>query len=319
MSVPGEASVFSRFALKFIEVMAAGIATAFSGYIVAHLGGYLGTPAPTAVPMPAAIESSAPTSGVSAPMPAVSRPAQPVPAAAADAKPQRPTAQQDASKPAEPPARASANAASTASRKAAAETGATETKPRETTEVKSRDVASKPNTFDSLEARVRAALARGEAGRDKASPADASSSPSPRYQAPVQADIRPAPRNLEPPPRGADAPTGTIASAPRAADLAPPPPGTALAPPPAPLAPPPVVDIKSLPVAPVSIVPPGGAEPQQPQVNPQDSARASAQGDSQTPKVDLFAAFKKLPSLFRDDKPLPDDQAPRPPMPVNGE
>jgi hypothetical protein len=58
MSVADKVSYFSRFTVKFVEMVAAGIATAVSGYLVAHLGGYLFASAPT----PAAIQV-APSAG----------------------------------------------------------------------------------------------------------------------------------------------------------------------------------------------------------------------------------------------------------------
>ena len=48
--VPEKPSYFSRFALKFAEILGAGIATAVSGYLVAHLGGYLSWPSKPSVP-----------------------------------------------------------------------------------------------------------------------------------------------------------------------------------------------------------------------------------------------------------------------------
>jgi hypothetical protein len=46
MSVSTEVSYFSRFLVKFIEIIAAGLATAVSGYLIAHLSGALPSPAP---------------------------------------------------------------------------------------------------------------------------------------------------------------------------------------------------------------------------------------------------------------------------------
>ena len=47
----GENSCFSRFLVKFIEVSAAGLATAISAYALAHLGGLLSSsPTPTSAP-----------------------------------------------------------------------------------------------------------------------------------------------------------------------------------------------------------------------------------------------------------------------------
>ena len=39
MSVPDDHSYFPRFLLKFVEIIAAGLATAASGYLIAHLSG----------------------------------------------------------------------------------------------------------------------------------------------------------------------------------------------------------------------------------------------------------------------------------------
>jgi hypothetical protein len=46
MSAPDNTSYFSRFFLKFIEIIAAGLATAASGYLIAHLSGALSSPTP---------------------------------------------------------------------------------------------------------------------------------------------------------------------------------------------------------------------------------------------------------------------------------
>ena len=55
----GEVSYLSRFFVKFVEVIAAGVATAISAYLLAHFGGLLPAPAPvTAVQVgPTASES----------------------------------------------------------------------------------------------------------------------------------------------------------------------------------------------------------------------------------------------------------------------
>jgi hypothetical protein len=58
MSVSAEVSYFSRFWVKFIEIIAAGLATAVSGYLIAHLSGALSSPAPT----PAAAVNQVPPS-----------------------------------------------------------------------------------------------------------------------------------------------------------------------------------------------------------------------------------------------------------------
>jgi hypothetical protein len=42
----GENSYFSRFFVKFVEVGAAGLASAICAYLLAHFGGLLPAPAP---------------------------------------------------------------------------------------------------------------------------------------------------------------------------------------------------------------------------------------------------------------------------------
>ena len=44
-----EVSYFSRFTVKFVEIVAAGMATAVSGYLIAHLGGFWSSPTPAPV------------------------------------------------------------------------------------------------------------------------------------------------------------------------------------------------------------------------------------------------------------------------------
>ena len=59
--VPDKPSYVSRFALKFAEILGAGLATALSGYLVAHLGGYL--PWPNKAPAPTAAVEALPSGG----------------------------------------------------------------------------------------------------------------------------------------------------------------------------------------------------------------------------------------------------------------
>jgi hypothetical protein len=56
MSPPREVSVFSRFVVKFVEIIAAGLATAVSGYLIVHLSGVLSPPVP--VPARAVIDDT---------------------------------------------------------------------------------------------------------------------------------------------------------------------------------------------------------------------------------------------------------------------
>ena len=48
MPAPESGSYFSRFFLKFVEIIAAGLATAVSAYLIAHLIGALSSPGPAA-------------------------------------------------------------------------------------------------------------------------------------------------------------------------------------------------------------------------------------------------------------------------------
>jgi hypothetical protein len=52
----GDASVLSRFMVKFVEIIAAGLATAVSGYLIAHLSGVLSSPA--SLPTQAVIQAA---------------------------------------------------------------------------------------------------------------------------------------------------------------------------------------------------------------------------------------------------------------------
>jgi hypothetical protein len=43
---------------------------------------------------------------------------------------------------------------------------------------------------------------------------------------------------------------------------------------------------------------------------------APEEASSQNEAPDLVSAIRKLPEILRNDKPVPADEAPRPPMPV---
>jgi hypothetical protein len=289
--VADEASYLSRFTLKFAEIMAAGIATAVSGYLIAHLGGFLSTTAPA--PTPAAVE-------VAPRVVAVPKAETVSPPAAADAGALRATPAHEAAPQAAAPARTTANAAAAPARKR--DTSAAEAKPREkeAVEAKPREkeaAESKARDKDdkeSVEARVRAALANVDAS--KPAPAE---TPAP----PRQAAIPPAPAAATAQPLPAEAPltTGAIAPAPRAAEASPQPAPQAPAEP-NPLA---AVEIKSRPVA---EVPPAAAAPD-------GAQQASAQEDPKEEKG-LLATIKKIPSLLRPASGATTSEPPRPPLPV---
>jgi hypothetical protein len=88
----GEVSYFSRFFAKFVEIIAAGLASAISAYLLAHFGGILlSSPTPASAPV-APIASEV----------AESRPAQPTPpaVAAATVSERRPSPRKDTDAPA---------------------------------------------------------------------------------------------------------------------------------------------------------------------------------------------------------------------------
>ena len=253
-------SYFSRFFVKFVEIIAAGLATAVGGYLIAYLGGHLSAP----LPAPAAVQVAPSASGLSR-----SVPAQSAPPVSADTNEQRLAPQQDANAPAAQPARKTVNAAKPVV-------------PRKHMKTDTGAAESKPNDEESVEARVRAALANVDANRP--APPDVPLHP---------ADVQPAPAAVGPPPLPVDSPssTGTVAVSPRAADLQPQPA------PQAPVQPAPLtaVEIKSRPVTDVNALP----APQPAPPAPEDKG--------------FFATLKRIPDMLRPDPP---GEAPRPPMPV---
>jgi hypothetical protein len=293
-SVPSEGSFLSRFTLKFLEVLTAGFATAVSGFLIAHFSGYFAVPAPApAVMEPAAIQDvQSGTQGAILVDPAAPAPATPPAASLINVAP------------------AAVNAAPAAAlhqSTPADELPSSEAKPHDAAETKQRD-ATKRASAQSFEARVRAALAKVGASYP-------ASGDVPRRAALSPTDS--APRSPAAEPRPFDTPTGSIAGGPRPTDSAPrlapgePPPDAAAAPASqAPtiqntgaqnstvqLAPPEAVEIKSEPVA--------GVDTNQP-----------AQADADSPGADQDGTFAAITKRLRSDKPVPEDQAPRPPMPV---
>jgi hypothetical protein len=97
MSVSDDPSYLSRFLLKFVEITAAGLATAVSGYLIAHLTGAFSSPAPA--PATAVIRGTPDASTQS------NRLAQPIPPISADVSERRVAHQQDVNTPpiAQPP------------------------------------------------------------------------------------------------------------------------------------------------------------------------------------------------------------------------
>src|SRR6476659_6977632 len=224
----GENSYFSRFFVKFVEVSAAGLATAISAYLLAHFGGLLSSsPTPASAPAQTAVQVGPTASEVAGSL----RPQPTPPAAAAAVNKQSPAPQQDTDAPIAQPAR-----------KAAKDANALP--PRKHTKTDTSEAEKEARAQKSAEALARAALANVDANRP--APSDAPIEPG-------LADTRSAPVDIQP--RQADVP-------PRQADVgAPPPiiavpssaPGVEAAPHSLDIQSPPVA--QSSPVAPVDIQP----------------------------------------------------------------
>jgi hypothetical protein len=190
MSVPDNVSYFSRFLVKFVEIIAAGLATAASGYLIAHLSGVWSSPPParaTAV-FPAPNESI--LSGLPAPPAQSAQPTAPVTApisADINQKALAPAPEPNAARPAQTsqPARPAASKAAPAAKH-------NENAAKETT----RDQ-------DSLAAQVRAALANANANRSESPPDSAPHGGAPHeplaQPRPLSDPIKPAAVSAAPP------------------------------------------------------------------------------------------------------------------------
>ena len=134
----GDVSVLSRFMVKFVEIIAAGLATAASGYLIAHLSGALSSSvSPPAQAVIQAAPNASPPAQSSSPIPG-------------DVGEQHTAAKQEAASPVQQPARP-VNPAKIAL-------------PRKHTETATSAVESKRDQ-ESLAARVRDALANVDASR----------------------------------------------------------------------------------------------------------------------------------------------------------
>src|SRR6516225_906638 len=87
MSMSGDVSYFSRFFGKFLEILAAGLASAICAYLLAHFGGLLSSPTPASAPTSEAVQVGPTASGVAG---------QPTPPIAAAVGDEHPAIQRDA-------------------------------------------------------------------------------------------------------------------------------------------------------------------------------------------------------------------------------
>jgi len=276
--VADKPSFVSRFAVKFVEMLAAGVATAVSGYFVAHLSGYWTSPAP----QPAAVQVAPMTGTVPkalSGLPSVQPPAAP---AASDAgTPEQPAPT--------PPVQTTGSANPAPVARKHAEPAAADNKLRDAAEAKRATAESKARDKerdkDSVEAQVRAALAKVDASQPPPAPAE---TPPPMAHAVVA------------PPRPAEAPMSAAAPAVAATPPLSPLPQTIITP--APLG---SVEIKSQP--PVAAVDPSAP--------PSPAAEADTQGKDKG----LLAAIKHLPDLLRPASGATTNEPPRPPRPVGAD
>jgi hypothetical protein len=342
--VPREGSFLARCALKFSEVVAAGVATALSGYVVAHL----------AAPMFSATQPAARQSPVEGPRPtanAIGAAATLPQAASTDhstphgpSKPEAKLVEPAAGAPTR--SKISPTKSKPVETRAAAETVVTGAAAR-----RSQDAAGrKPDTAESLEARVRAALARSN-GRSALTDV-------PRRRLQMPSAVPSAVPSVEPrPPAAAVAAAppepapGSVASVPRAAVL--PPQRIDIAPQPAEAPAPPIRPNPATQMTVRQQTPgqnpggqttvgqttvgqnPSGQNPggqnsaiqlpplttvvvkSQPSVGVESPQPAPAAADAQAPHEDQGRGpFSSFARMLRSDKPLPEDQAPRPPIAV---
>jgi hypothetical protein len=339
-SVPGEGSFLARCALKFSEVVAAGVATALSGYVVAHLVAPMFS-ATQPAGMQGPVEGphrAANVSGATATLPQAASTDHSTPHGSSKPK----------AKLVEPTAAAPARPKVSPTKSKPVETRAAETLPGGAAARRSQDAAGrKPDTAESLEARVRAALARSN-GRSALTDV-------PRRQLQVPSAVPNTVPSVEPrPPAAAVAAApaepapGSLASVPRTAAL--PPQRIDIAPQPAapPIPPNPAsqMTVRQTPGQnpggqttvgqdpagqnPAGQNPSGQNSPiqlpplttvvvkPQPSVGAESPQPAPAAADAQAPPEGqgrgLFSTFARM--LRRSDKPLPEDQAPRPPNAV---
>ena len=300
----GEASYFSRFFVKFVEVTAAGLATAISAYLLAHFGGLLSSPTPASAPAVAAVQAGPSASEV----PDSLRAKPPPPPAAAAVNEQRPAPQQDTDAPVAQPALKAVK-------------GAKASPPRKQTKTDTSVAEKEPRDQKSTEALARAALANVDANRP--APPDALIGPGltdtrsapvdvqprrvhePSRQAnvgPQPVDVPPHAVGIEAAPHAADVPPQPVQPRPATgADLRPRSPDLQ----PSRVAP---VDIQSRPLAAVDPLPPRAGPPLE-IAAPEPPAPADQDKG-------VFSALKRIPDLLRPDPPAPTGESPRPPMPV---
>jgi hypothetical protein len=289
----GEVSYFSRFFVKLIEIIAAGLASAISAYLLAHFGGLLSSPTPASAPAPTAVHVGPIASDA-----AKSAYAQP-PAATNAANEQHPAPQHDTD-------------ASVAQPAPRAGKDTKPSPPRKHVKMDTSAAEKEPGGQKSVEAMTRAALAHVDANRP--APADA----------PIGAgltDTRSAPVDTtNVPPRQTDVGRQRVEGSPWSAantaahpEIPPqqvqprPAMGTDVQPPSSdrPIA---AVDVQTRPVVGVNPLSPSAAQEIE-TAGPQPRVRTDRDNG-------VFSTLQRIPDLLRPEPPPLTDEPPRPPMPV---
>jgi hypothetical protein len=284
----GENSYFSRFFMKFIEVGAAGLASAICAYLLAHFGGLLPAPAPSTAVQVGPTASETPESRRAQPSPSVEQRSAPQPDT--DAAVAQPTLKSVKDAKAVPPRK-----------RTKTDTSVTEKEPHQ----------------KSAEALARAALANVDANRP--APPDAMVGPG-LTDTPAPADIPSRRANV--PPRQVDVgPPQPVAAPPRAGgmEVAP---HAAVQPQPVEISPatgadlqPGARDVRPDPVPSVDIQsrPVAAVDPRSPRADPPLETSAPRQPPTADQDKGVFSA---LNDLLRPDPPASTSETLRPPMPV---
>jgi hypothetical protein len=289
----GENSYFSRFFVKFIEVGAAGLASAICAYLLAHFGGLLPAPAPATAVQVGPTASETPESRRAQPSPSVEQRSAPHPDT--DAAVAQPAFKSVKDPKAVPPRK-----------RTKTDTSVTEKEPHQ----------------KSAEALARAALANVDANRP--APPDALIGPG-LTDTPAPADIQPPRANV--PPRQADVgPPQPVAAPPRAGGMEVAPHAADVQPQPGEISPaigsnlqPGARDVRPNPVTPVDIQsrPVAAVDPRSPRADPPLEISAPQQSPTADQDKGLFSALQRMPDLLRPaDPPASTGETPRPPMPV---
>ena len=331
MAEPAVTGFFKRFAVKFVEVIGAGVATALSGYLLAHFSGYWSSPAstPPTVQVAPNIGAGANTSTSIVPK---SQRIQPAHAASTDAKDQHVTT---ANRSIVRPARAVVSTKEVNGKEASAkEASAKEASAKEASakEASAKEVSAKE--VSSKEASSKEASAK-EDGPKELSPKEVSASEpaasrkplppevpvvdsKPSEEKAIEAEVRaalanvdasrPAPAEVMPRPIGASPLPPAAAAQPKPADGAPTPATVAAVPPVAETAPAPAekARMEPEPLAPVEI-----------KSHPVAAVDASAPvAPAKEEGQDILSMIKKIPDFLRPKPSAADGDAPRPPLPV---